>query len=75
MHVFWGMKKPVQLKIVLLKVSAKNVQKHAKNVLKRENTCKNVQKRTKMCKKCAKTCILNNFGPNSKTCIFKVSAA
>ena len=39
-----------------------------KNVQKRAKTFKNVQKR-------AKTCITSIFGPNSKTCIFKVRAA
>ena len=41
---------------------------YQKNVQKRAKMCKNVQKR-------AKTCILNIFGPNSKTCTFEVRAA
>ena len=49
---------------------------------KRAKTCKNVQKRAsqvliyqKNVQKREKTCISNIFGPNLKTCIFKVRAA
>jgi hypothetical protein len=54
-------------------------------VQKRVKTCKNVhlkysfiKKSAKKCKivqKCAKTCISNIFGPNSKTCTCEVRAA
>ena len=75
----------VYLKYSCTKKRAKNVQKRVKtckNVHLKypfiKKTCKNMQKHAKTCKivqKCAKTCISNIFGPNSKTCTCEVRAA
>jgi len=60
--------KTVHLKYLLTK-------NHASQGLIFQKTCKNVQKTCKNVQKRSKTCISNDFGPYSKTCIVKVRAS